>query len=825
MNNQSHFLALIRKMPTVWGIVFILVLFRGYGISHASGDDNWDGRFSYCTDGGSWFDDEVRCILVEDGAMFAGGDFLHAGGGEVNYIAYWNGYVFAPLDSGLSAPVHAIALDGNVLYAGGRFINAGSLEVNYIAVWNGYEWSTLGAGFDTTVYAIAVCGDDIYAGGEFKTAGDDSVHHIARWDGSSWLPLGTGMDSTVHVITVHDGDLYVGGCFTKAGGVTVNGIAKWNGNEWSPLGDGVGGFVGLDIPSVNAIRFDGSGDCYVGGNFTTAHGRPVNYIALWDGIGWEALDMGLNGRVDAIDIYDEGIVAGGRFTGDGLVTMRYIGLWNGSSWCVMGDGTGVNNYVLAVDVDGTEVYLAGMFSRANQNRNVGKIARWRDYRFYSLTNSNNGPEDVVTSLTVRDGNIIAGGAFQYPGCTIGNFIGMWNGDRWQGFGLGTSGTVRAVAADDNYVYAGGNFMQAGGLPAGNVARWNGSGWSKLGPGIKNWIVYAMVLDVSDLYVGGDFDTAGFVAADNIARWDGMFWSALESGTNGPVYAVTMMGGDLYAGGSFSVAGGVTAHNIARWDGSTWYPLSGGTAGPVYALASDGSDLYAGGTFASAGYNTVNNIAKWDGGDWSTLGSGPPGWRGVNGTVRAIAVCGGDVYAGGEFTEAGGDTASRIAVFTGGEWLSLGSGVSGFENPYWPQGVRVIACHDEGGVFVGGNFIYAGGKSSYYFGLWHTIVAGVDESDAAPPRLSLLKNYPNPFNPHTAITYEILGRTRVKLSIYAVSGELIATLVNEVQEPRPGGYQVTWDGRDGRGRKVSSGVYFCWLKAGHHDESKKLVLLK
>jgi len=92
-------------------------------------------------------------------------------------------------------------------------------------------------------------------------------------------------------------------------------------------------------------------------------------------------------------------------------------------------------------------------------------------------------------------------------------------------------------------------------------------------------------------------------------------------------------------------------------------------------------------------------------------------------------------------------------------------------------------------------------------------------------LSFLNTYPNPFNPHTAIVYEIRVRTHVKLSIYTASGTLIATLVNEVQEPRPGGYEVTWDGRDQKGQKVSSGVYFCRLKAGSHLEAKKLVLLK
>lgn len=825
VNDRSRLPVLIRRKRTVWAILFVLVLILGRGISIASDDDRWDMRFNNCFDGGEWFDGDVRCLLVENGALFAGGDFLHAGGTEVNHIAYWNGLVFEPLDSGLSDPVHAIALGGNLLYAGGSFSHAGGLEVNHIAAWNGWEWSVLGAGFDATVCAVAVSGDEIYAGGEFRTAGGDSASYIARWDGSGWSPLGTGMDGKVNVIAVHNGDIYAGGQFTTAGGVTVNGIAKWDGSEWYSLSDGVaGGDVGPDMATVYAISFDEIGDCYVGGNFTAADGIPVNFIARWDGSGWNALDCGLDERVFAIEICDEGLIAGGSFLTDGLVMMPRIGLWDGVRWHSMGNETGASGDVLALAEYGDEVYLAGKFNIVNPYHSVGKIAKWRDYRFYTFANSNNSPNDVVTSLIVRDGNLIAGGSIVDPGCTVGRFLAFWNGDRWQVFGEGPSGGVRAMAADDDYLYVGGNFMEAGGSLANNIARWNGSEWNSVGNGIRNWIVYALVMDGSDLYVGGEFDEAGFVTANNVARWDGWCWYAVGSGTDGPVFAVTVMGGDLYAGGSFSAAGGVAADNIARWDGSAWHPVSGGTAGPVFALASEGSDLYVGGTFRSAGSVMADYIAKWDGSGWSALGSVWPGWKGVNGTVRAIALCGGDLYAGGEFTVAGSDTVNRIAVLNGGQWQPLGSGVSEYGNINWPLGVLAIACHDDG-IYAGGNFFKAGGKSSQYLGLYHTALAGADDIDVPAPRLSLLKSYPNPFNPHTKITYEIHRRTEVNLSIYNVSGGLVATLVNEVQEPRPGGYSVAWNGLDGKGRKVSSGVYLCRLKTDHHDESTKLVLLK
>ncbi|UCF05913.1 MAG: T9SS type A sorting domain-containing protein [bacterium] len=805
--------------------IFIMLCFlcTGVAVLHAASDENWDGHFDFFIHGGAGFDNVVRCISVKGGAVFAGGDFIYAGGEEVNHVAYWNGYTFAAFDSGLNGSVRAIALDGYVLYAGGNFTQAGILDVNHIARWDGDEWSALGAGFDTTVCALAVFDGHVYAGGRFKTVGGDSVYHIARWNGSEWSPLGSGVNSSVHVITVHGDEIYVGGTFTKAGGITVNGIARWAGDSWSPVGGGVSGSGPQGVASVDAIRFDGGGDCYVGGNFTEAGGVPVGFIARWDGSTWDSLGPGLNGRVFGVGIVEEGVVAGGGFNASGDNYIHHIGLWNGSNWVDMGNGTGTDTWVFAVEVDGPDVYFGGDFTRVNAIQDVGRIARWRNYYFYTLENSNHGMDGVVTSLVARGENIFACGSFHHGGCTYCYYVGMWNGDRWFPLGSGTTSNLQAVEADSEYVYIGGHFTNAGGTFAENIARWDGNGWLPLGPGIKEWIVYALDSDGENLCVGGEFTTAGFEPADNVAKWDGLGWSALGSGTDGPVYAVAIVGDDLYAGGDFETAGGITVNNIARWNGSAWEAMSSGTDGPVYALASHGTDLYVGGSFMYAGYELFNNIARWNGSSWSALGSGLFG-RGVNGPVRAIDIYDGAVYAGGGFTEAGGDTASRIAVFTGDEWLPLGSGVSGEGNPHWPQGVRAFACTGDGDIFVGGNFEVAGGKSSMYIGLWHTSLTAVDEGDIASPRHSLSQNYPNPFNPHTVIRYEVQAPGgRVSISIYNVGGRLIKTLINAPH--REGVYEASWSGLDERGRAVASGVYFCRMLVSDFEQTRKLVLLR
>ncbi|UCH83905.1 MAG: T9SS type A sorting domain-containing protein, partial [Candidatus Latescibacterota bacterium] len=86
-------------------------------------------------------------------------------------------------------------------------------------------------------------------------------------------------------------------------------------------------------------------------------------------------------------------------------------------------------------------------------------------------------------------------------------------------------------------------------------------------------------------------------------------------------------------------------------------------------------------------------------------------------------------------------------------------------------------------------------------------------------------YPNPFNPSTRIRYSIKSHGHVSLMIYNAAGQLVRSLVNEVQSPRKEGFSVVWDGTNNAGHTVSSGVYFYKLTAPGFAKTKKLVLLK
>jgi hypothetical protein len=92
---------------------------------------------------------------------------------------------------------------------------------------------------------------------------------------------------------------------------------------------------------------------------------------------------------------------------------------------------------------------------------------------------------------------------------------------------------------------------------------------------------------------------------------------------------------------------------------------------------------------------------------------------------------------------------------------------------------------------------------------------------APFRLE--NNIPNPFNPTTVIRFTVPEDGIVSLRIYDVAGRLVRTLANEKRQANH--YEIQWDGRDERGQRVASGVYFYRLVAGKHSATKKMLLLK
>ena len=92
----------------------------------------------------------------------------------------------------------------------------------------------------------------------------------------------------------------------------------------------------------------------------------------------------------------------------------------------------------------------------------------------------------------------------------------------------------------------------------------------------------------------------------------------------------------------------------------------------------------------------------------------------------------------------------------------------------------------------------------------------------PTRFALGQNYPNPFNPGTVIPYQLAMDGYVRLEVFNLLGQRVATLVDGAQVA--GAYAVPWDARDAAGFGVAAGVYIYRLTAGGETATRRMVLV-
>ena len=128
-------------------------------------------------------------------------------------------------------------------------------------------------------------------------------------------------------------------------------------------------------------------------------------------------------------------------------------------------------------------------------------------------------------------------------------------------------------------------------------------------------------------------------------------------------------------------------------------------------------------------------------------------------------------------------------------------------PPRPDWVNVYLADNEGNARAEGREL---------FSVPFTPTAVQDES--LPGEFNVLRNFPNPFNPSTTITYSLAQTENVTLTIFDILGQKTETLVQGIQ---PAGiYTVQWNARG-----VSSGVYFCRIRTGTDEKTLKMLLMR
>jgi hypothetical protein len=124
-----------------------------------------------------------------------------------------------------------------------------------------------------------------------------------------------------------------------------------------------------------------------------------------------------------------------------------------------------------------------------------------------------------------------------------------------------------------------------------------------------------------------------------------------------------------------------------------------------------------------------------------------------------------------------------------------------------------------------------GGESYTYGLAVQFTSGttrvldtIQIKSNETSEISLLKNFPNPFNSETKIIFGLPSPQKVKLDIYDISGQRVKSLINnELLEAQ---YHYTiWDGSNDQNLSVSSGTYFLRLRTEGTQKMMKMLLIR
>ncbi len=180
-----------------------------------------------------------------------------------------------------------------------------------------------------------------------------------------------------------------------------------------------------------------------------------------------------------------------------------------------------------------------------------------------------------------------------------------------------------------------------------------------------------------------------------------------------------------------------------------------------------------------------------------------GWDDDGGTTAVAGILNRDPDGNGETTSSGGH--NNHVMFNPFSYIRVRDAGFGLDNGFDLDYARAMV----------------GDVLSHLLGLLPNTAP--DNAGTVPAKTALAKNFPNPFNPKTTIRFSLSSAERVHLTVYDLSGRAVRTLVDGPMAADH--HEVVWAGKDDRGNRVASGVYFYKLVAGDFTATEKMVLIK
>lgn len=762
----------------------VAVLLAGPAASRGSNAGGTDDRFWSGEFGLPVPDRDIRAAVEFQGELLMGGWFEQIGRLRSPWLAAWNGTAWREI--GGPGPLEALAIhQGRVLAAG----------VGFVARWDGSSWESGGpvtASVEGTVEDVAVHGDSILIGGRFRSVAGVSARNVALWDGSQWRALGT-VDLDVTSVTWFRNTIHAAGIASP--GSASGYVVAWDGSTWSPVGSSTTrAFHGVLSLAVH------QDELFAAGEFDDLGGLPISVVGRWNGSKWQPLPgVPSASWATALAVLDGTLHIGGGFDFPGATTS--VARWDGVQVGALPD---VGSPVLGFAFFQGERNVYGGFTGPVDTRlPLGRVAVWRrgEWRDFAVPGPGMkglwGPNSGrPLCAAVWQNRVVVGGDFTFCGRENGwtrcRGVALWNGAAWESLGTPGFASVRALAVHQGDLYAAGTW--AGPAPDREVARWSGTDWQSVGS--ISGEVLALVSYGGDLVAGGRVLLADGQIVSHLIRWDGSRWHDLDGGVAGlgtAVFDLELHSGDLAVGGAFQSAGGVACANIALWNPVEGFrPLGDGLDSYPFRLLSLRDTLYATGDFHNAGGIPADRLARWGGGEWSAMGTGTwaPSWMLASYRGQVVAAPG---------------SVPGPAVWDGAEWHSLGSGVE--------EQITMLEAHG-GELWVGGTFRRAGDKRAYGIARWSGAVPA-----HPPPGPEPLQPLPNPSQGPFEITYEVPSAGRIHVRILDLAGRTIATPLDRYQPA--GRTRFVWNPSP----SLPAGIYFLRIDQPGGSAEARLIRVR